>query len=70
MIADMEITFDPAKDAANIRTRGIPLAFGAVVIANAIGQVEYGRFDYGENRLKAFAQIEGVLVRVHLHDAG
>jgi hypothetical protein len=24
----MEISFDPAKDAANIQERGIPLAFG------------------------------------------
>jgi hypothetical protein len=47
MVLATEITFDPAKDAANICTRGISLAFGAVVIANAIGQVEDNRFDYG-----------------------
>ena len=36
----MEISFDPAKDAANIQERGIPLAFGAVILARAVGELE------------------------------
>ena len=56
----MEIEFDPAKDAANIRRRGIPLAFGEIVLANLEGEIEDTRRDYGEVRVKAFGQVAGV----------
>jgi hypothetical protein len=36
----METSFDPAKDAANIQERGIPLTFGAVILARAVGEIE------------------------------
>jgi uncharacterized protein len=55
----MEIDFDPAKDADNVRLRGISLAFGANVLANAFGQIEDTRKDYGETRMKAFGQVAG-----------
>jgi uncharacterized protein len=55
----MEISFDPAKDAANIQERGIPLAFGAVLLARAVGELEDTRRDYGEVRQRAFAEVEG-----------
>jgi hypothetical protein len=32
-------TFDPAKDEANRRAHGLPLAIGAVVIESALGEV-------------------------------
>jgi hypothetical protein len=57
----MEIEFDPAKDAENIRRRGIPLAFGAVVLANRVGEVEDVRRDYGEVRIRAFGVVDGLL---------
>jgi uncharacterized DUF497 family protein len=53
----MEISFDPAKDAANIQERGIPLAFGAVILARAVGELEDTRQDYGEVRQRAFAKV-------------
>jgi uncharacterized DUF497 family protein len=59
MNAAVEISFDPVKDAANIRKHGIPLAYGAVVLESAIGEVEDIRYVYGETRLKAFAEING-----------
>jgi uncharacterized protein len=55
----MEISFDPAKDAANVQERGIPLAFGVVILARAVGELEDTRHDYGEARLRAFAEVEG-----------
>lgn len=61
MVAGVEIDFDPAKDAENIRRRGIPLLFAAEVFANAAGEVEDTRRDYGEVRVKAFGRVEGVL---------
>lgn len=56
----MEIEFDPEKDAENVRERGIPLAFGAVVLANASGEIEDRRHPYGEKRMKAFGMVEGL----------
>jgi uncharacterized DUF497 family protein len=55
----MEISFDPARDAANIQERGIPPAFGAVILARAVGELEDTRQDYGEIRQRAFAEVEG-----------
>ena len=56
----MEIDWDPAKDEMNIRRRGIPLEFGAVVLANRVGEVEDARHDYGETRIKAFGVVDGL----------
>jgi uncharacterized protein len=54
----MEISFDPAKDAANIQERGIPLAFGTVILARAVSELTDTRQDYGEVRQRASA-VEG-----------
>ena len=35
------------------------LAFGAVILARAVGELEDTRQDYGEVRLRAFAEVEG-----------
>jgi len=56
----MKVEFDLDKDAENVRQRGLPLAFGAVVLSNAIGVVEDTRNQYGETRMKAFAQVHGL----------
>ena len=53
----MAIEFNPAKDARNRRERGLPLALGAVVLANLVGDVEDTRRDYGERRMIAFGLI-------------
>jgi uncharacterized protein len=55
----MEISFDPIKDAANVQERGIPLTFGAIILAHAVGELEDTRKDYGEVRQRAFAEVEG-----------
>jgi uncharacterized DUF497 family protein len=57
----VKISVDPAKDARNRRERGIPLAFGAVVLTNRIGEVEDTRRDYGEMRIKAFGRVDGLM---------
>jgi len=59
MMRIVEISFDPAKDAASFRKHGISLAFGAIVMASAVGQIEDTRHPYGESRMKAFAEIDG-----------
>jgi uncharacterized protein len=55
----MDITFDPAKDSANQTKHGLSLAFGEVVIADAVGVVEDDRNAYGEIRPKAYTLIGG-----------
>jgi hypothetical protein len=55
----VDIEFDPAKDAENTRRHGVSLAFGAVVLAARVGEIEDRREDYGEVRIKAPAEIEG-----------
>jgi uncharacterized DUF497 family protein len=59
MFADAEIRFDPAKNERNIHERGIPLASGAIVLANQVGEVGDTRHVYKETRKKAFGQIDG-----------
>ena len=65
----MEIEFDADKDAENIRQRDISLAFGAVIIKTAFGQVEDMRRDYGEVRMKAFAECNGLCFLLHVYRA-
>ena len=57
----MEIEFDDAKDDANRAKHGLPLALGAVVLENLIGEVLDDRRDYGEVRVNAFGLIAGRL---------
>ena len=57
----MEIEFDDAKDDANRAKHGLPLALGAVVLENLIGEVMDDRRDYGEARVNAFGLIAGRL---------
>jgi uncharacterized DUF497 family protein len=57
----MEIEFDDAKDDANRAKHGLPLALGAVVLENLIGEVMDDRRDYGELRVNAFGLIAGRL---------
>jgi uncharacterized DUF497 family protein len=43
----------------SVRRLAVSLAFGAVVLAARVGESEDRRTDYGEVRIKAFAEIEG-----------
>jgi uncharacterized DUF497 family protein len=57
----VEIEYDPEKHTANRTKHGVPLALGAVVIGNRIGEVQDDRIDYGEPRINAFGLVEGRL---------
>ena len=57
----MEIEFDDAKDATNLAKHGVPLALGAVVLANPLGEIVDGRRDSGEARINAFGLVAGRL---------
>jgi uncharacterized DUF497 family protein len=41
----MDFEYDPAKDVANRSKHGMPLAFGAVILENCIGEVQDERLD-------------------------
>lgn len=60
----VEIEYDPAKDARNIRDRGLSLRLGAAVLANLVGEFEDDRRDYGEQRMVGFGPVAGRLLCV------
>ena len=61
MIVPVLVDLDPAKDEQNRRKHGLPLALGAIALANLVGEVEDDRHDYGERRVIAFGTIGGRL---------
>jgi uncharacterized DUF497 family protein len=57
----MEITFDPAKNARNIRERGISFERVADFDFETALYAEDTRKDYGEIRIRAFGYLDGRL---------
>lgn len=55
----MEVTFDPAKDEANIAKHGLSLADAeAFEMASAVVEAD-DRREYGESRFRAFGYVDG-----------
>jgi uncharacterized DUF497 family protein len=54
----VNMEFDTAKDATNHLKRGVPLALGALVLANVVGRIADDRYDYGERRFNAFGLVD------------
>lgn len=54
----VKIVFDSAKDRRNRAHHGLPLAFGARVIAAAVADIADVRRDYGELRRNAYGHVE------------
>ena len=54
----MKLEFDPAKNARNIRERGISFERFADMDLNTAIAVEDARTDYGERRVRLFGMIE------------
>lgn len=71
----MRITFDPAKDAWNRANRGFGFDHAALIFAGSCIEVPDTRRDYGEERINAIGEVEGVVYHVtytprgpqHLH---
>jgi uncharacterized DUF497 family protein len=57
----MDVEFDREKDARNRAKHGVPLALGAVVLENRIGEIVDDRRVYGEVRVNAFGPVAGRL---------
>ena len=57
----MDIEFDSEKDEINRLKHGVPLALGAEVLMNRVGQIGDDRWDYGEPRFNAFGLVNGRL---------
>ena len=53
------IEFDPAKDARNIRMRGISLAEAETLLQGFVVDRIDDRRDYGETRIAAIGEIDG-----------
>jgi uncharacterized protein len=60
-IIHVEIAFDPAKDASNIRKHGISLAAAAHLDWDSLVEFLDERFEYGENRFIGYGPIDGRL---------
>lgn len=54
----MEITYDPAKNAANIKHRNLPFDRVAELDWSTTVIIEDQRRDYGERRFRAFGYID------------
>ena len=54
----MQITFDSAKDTANVAKHGVSLAFASQIMAdpNRVEILDL-RFDYGEDRWAVFGMV-------------
>lgn len=57
MNAPHDISFDPAKNEANIAKHGLSLTVVAEVIANRPRTLKDERFDYGETRYVTFGYV-------------
>lgn len=60
----MKITFDPAKRAVTLESRGLDFADAGKVFAGPVFEIEDTRHDYGERRIMCFGLFEGRLVVV------
>ena len=54
----MEITFDPAKDAKNIRERGLPFSRAVEIDFTTALLIEDTRSEYGETRYVALCYLD------------
>lgn len=57
----MDIEFDLEKDKINRLKHGVPLALGAEVLTNRIGQIDDDRRNYGEERFNVFGVVNSRL---------
>jgi uncharacterized DUF497 family protein len=60
----MDIEFDPAKRAANLRKHGLDMADAAAVFASGVYTVQDDRNDYGEVRYTSVGYLAGRMVFV------
>ena len=60
----MIIDFDPSKNAANIRARGLSFPQAARIFLGDTLEWDDNRIDYAERRIHALGQTEGVCLTV------
>lgn len=60
----MEFEWDPIKHARNFRERGIGFDAAALIFDSRVVEVMDTRRDYGEVRVKAIGEVEGVILAV------
>lgn len=56
----LQIEFDPAKDATNLRAHGVSLVRAETLLQGFLVQQADVRSDYGETRIIAIGEIAGV----------
>lgn len=58
----MDYEWDEAKSEATRRERGLPFEIAVLLFDRPVLVVEDDRFDYGETRLRAIGEVEGVVL--------
>jgi len=66
----MDIEFDPGKSAKNEAERGFNFAFAARMFLGRTVETIDGRRDYGEVRVQAIGEVDGVVLVVVYTDRG
>ena len=56
----MRFVWDPAKSDANLRDRGFDFSFAALIFEGPTVEVEDRRQDYGERRVVAIGEADGI----------
>ena len=66
----MQFGWDASKSDDNLRDRGFDFAFAAVIFEGLTVEVEDRRRDYGERRMVAIGQADGIHLTVVYTDRG
>ena len=66
----MRFTWDASKSDANLRDRGFDFAFASLIFDRVTVEVEDRRHDYGEKRMVAIGQADGIHLTVVYTDRG
>ena len=66
----MDFTWDNKKSGDNLRDRGFDFAFASLIFDGVTVEVEDRRRDYGERRMVAIGQADGIHLTVVYTDRG
>jgi uncharacterized DUF497 family protein len=66
----MDFEWDEAKSNRNRLDRGFGFDLASLIFAGPVLEVEDGRYDYGERRMRAIGQVEGLTLFVVYTDRG
>jgi uncharacterized DUF497 family protein len=69
-VSDLRFDWDPAKDERNQQERGLGFDFGALIFDGHTIEWPDNRLDYGEIRVRAIGEADGIVLHVVFTDRG